>query len=68
VPTQPTYNSTTGAVTIPTVTGVVYQVDGETVTGTYTVPVASSRIVTAVPAPTYKFPANTDDDWQYTRA
>lgn len=67
-PTQPTYNSSTGVVTIPEITGVEYQVDGETVTGTYTVPTGQSRIVTAVPASGYKFPANTDDDWQYTRA
>jgi hypothetical protein len=68
VPTEPTFNATTGDVTIPTVTGVVYQVDGETVTGTYTVPAGESRIVTAVPDSGYRFPANTDDDWQYTRA
>lgn len=68
VPAQPTYVGSTGVITIPNITGVVYQVDGETVTGTYTVPTASSRIVTATPDKGYKFPANTDDDWQYTRA
>lgn len=67
-PTQPTFVPATGVVTIPTVTGVTYSVDGQAVTGTYTVPTGQSRIVRATPKAGYKFPPNTDDDWQFTRA
>jgi hypothetical protein len=62
-PTMPTYNSTTKVITIPTVTGVVYKIDGEVVTGEVTI--TEDTIVTAEPAPGYKFPAVTDDDWFY---
>lgn len=58
-PTAPT--AVGNAVTIPTVTGVVYQVNGVTVTGT--VNITEDTIVKAVPASGYKFPAVIDDDW-----
>lgn len=58
-PTAPTADG--NAVTIPTVTGVVYQVNGVTVTGT--VNITEDTIVKAVPAAGYKFPAVIDDDW-----
>jgi hypothetical protein len=61
VPTAPTYNSTTKVITFPTVTGVVYKVNGVTKTGTLTI--TEDTIVTAVPATGYKFPPVTDDDW-----
>jgi hypothetical protein len=65
--TAPTYNSTTDIITIPTVTGVVYKVNGEVVTGTYG-PITANTVVTAEPAPGYKFPVPTDDDWMFTFA
>jgi len=60
-PTAPTYNGTTHVITIPTVTGVVYQINGVTKTGTVTI--TTDTVVNAVPASGYRFPAVTDDDW-----
>ena len=60
-PTAPTYNSTTKVITIPTVTGVVYKINGVTKTGTVTI--TEDTVVNAVPAAGYKFPTVTDDDW-----
>jgi len=60
-PTSPTFNSTTHVITIPTVTGVIYMINGEVVTGTVTI--AVDTVVNAVPAAGYKFPAVTDSDW-----
>lgn len=65
--TAPTYNSSTDLITIPTVTGVVYKINGEVVTGTYG-PITENTVVTAEPAPGYKFPVPTDDDWMFTFA
>lgn len=62
-PTSPTYNSTTKVITIPVVTGVVYQIDGVTKAGTVTI--TKDTVVTAKPAAGYKFPAVTDADWLY---
>jgi hypothetical protein len=62
-PTAPTYNSTTKVITIPTVTGVQYLVDGVVRTGTVTI--TKDTVVTARPASGYKFPAVTDDDWLF---
>lgn len=60
-PVAPTYNATTKVITIPTTTGVIYQIDGVQVTGAVTI--TKSTVVTAVPATGYRFPAVTDDDW-----
>lgn len=60
-PTAPTYNSTTKVITIPTVTGITYYIDGVAVTGTVTI--TADTVVTAVANPGYKLPAVTDDDW-----
>jgi hypothetical protein len=65
--TAPTYNSTTDLITIPTVTGVVYKVDGEIVTGTYG-PITENTVVTAEPASGYRFPVPSDNDWLFTFA
>ena len=62
-PTAPTYNSTTKVITIPSVTGVVYEINGEPVTGTVTI--TADTVVTAHPAAGYKFPVVSDDDWFY---
>lgn len=60
-PTAPTYNSSTHTITIPTVTGVVYKINGVTKTGD--VVITQDTVVNAVPAAGYKFPAVSDDDW-----
>jgi hypothetical protein len=61
VPAAPTYTDATDTITIPVVTGVVYKIDGEVVTGD--VVITADTIVTADPAPGYRFPAVSDDDW-----
>jgi hypothetical protein len=60
-PTAPTYNATTDQITIPTVTGVEYFIDGVKKTGLVTI--TKDTVVTAAPAAGYKFPAVHDDDW-----
>ena len=62
-PTEPTYNSSTHVITIPSVTGVVYSVDGEDVAAGVLPAITVDTIVQARPAATYKFPAVVDDDW-----
>lgn len=59
----PTYNSTTKEITIPVVTGVIYRIDGEVVTGVVTI--TEDTIVNAITAPGYTFGINSDDDWAY---
>ena len=66
-PDTPTFVEGTGVITIPTVVGVEYRVNGEAVTGTVVVPTGQSRIVKAVPKAGYRFPEGTDDDWKFTR-
>lgn len=61
-PTAPTYNDATDTITIPSVTGVVYMIDGEPVAAGPVV-ISTDTVVTARPATGYKFPAVTDDDW-----
>lgn len=58
-PTAPTIAS--DVITIPTVTGVIYQINGVTVTGTRTITV--DTIVTAKPANTYVFTKPYVDAW-----
>jgi hypothetical protein len=58
----PTYNAATDIITIPTVTGVVYYIDGEVVTGTYG-PITADTVVHAEPAPGYSFTEESDNDW-----
>lgn len=65
-PTAPTFDSGTDTITIPTVTGVVYTIDGEVVTGA--VVITEATIVTAKPAAGYKFPAVIDNDWYFSPA
>ena len=63
-PVEPSYNAATDTITIPTVTGVIYKIDGEVVSGD--VVITANTVVTAVPAFGYRFPAVTDDDWLIT--
>ena len=68
VPAEPSFNATTGVVTIPTTTGVVYESPlGTAVTGTITVASGESVTVFAVPATGYYFATNADDEWTFTR-
>lgn len=62
-PTSPTFNSETNTITIPSITGVVYSIDGEPVTGT--VVITENTVVNANPASGYYFPEVTDDDWVF---
>lgn len=62
-PTAPTYDSGTDIVTIPSVTGVEYRVNGvEVPSGAYG-PIAADVLVTAHPETGYKFPAIVQDEW-----
>lgn len=63
-PTKPTQVG--DDVTIPTITGVVYEINGEVVTGTITL--TENVIVTAKPAPGYQFPPTDDTDWGFAPA
>ena len=70
-PTVPTFNSATGVVTIPTVTGVTYKnqaTDATLAAGAQTAIAAGASIsIKAVPNATYYFPHNFDADWNFTR-
>jgi hypothetical protein len=70
-PTTPTFNSGTGVVTIPTVTGVTYknqETDATLSAGAQTALAAGASLsVVAVPNTGYYFPHNFDADWTFTR-
>jgi hypothetical protein len=63
VPTQPTFVQGTNTIAIPTIVGVVYTINGVSVSGA--VVITEDTIVTAHPVSGYKFPAVTDNDWLY---
>jgi hypothetical protein len=61
-PTAPTYDNGTHLVTIPSVTGVVYKINGVTQTaGTHAQ--TADFVVHAVPAPAYVFSQPSVDEW-----
>lgn len=62
-PTAPSYNSATHTITIPVKTGVVYKVDGATVSGN--VIITADTLVTAVPANGYYFENDAEDSWLF---
>lgn len=70
-PTQPTFVSTTGVITIPVVTGIAYKRadTNATVTGTTTVAgtTGASLVIYAVATAGYAIPANKDTDWEFIR-
>lgn len=71
-PDEPTFNDTTGVVTIPTVTGVQYLIDHlfmEEVSGGAQSAIANGDtvLVTAEPKDGYRFPHNTLATWEFTR-
>jgi hypothetical protein len=65
-PTMPTYNASTDIVTIPSITGVDYYVDGELVPAGAFGPITEDVFVEAQPQAGYKFPAGKDNDWTIT--
>lgn len=70
-PTVPTFNSSTGVTTIPTVTGVTYynqETDATLTAGAQTaLDPGDSLSVEARPNTGYYFPHNHDADWTFTR-
>lgn len=76
-PTSPTFNSSTGVITIPTVTGVTYKTQGTGPLGADNTTLSAgaqtaltagqTQSVKAVPNATYYFPHNFDADWTFTR-
>lgn len=69
-PTEPTFVASTGVVTIPTKTGVVYKnAAGTTLTaGAQTALTAgASMVVNAFPASGYYFSSNANDSWTFKR-
>jgi hypothetical protein len=64
VPGIPTYNNSTHTLTIPSTTGVVYTIN-DVVVAAGPVVITEDTVVNATPAPGYKFPTVTDDDWLF---
>lgn len=70
-PTEPAFNATTGVITIPTVTGVVYKnAAGTTLSAGAQSALASgaSLTVNAFPATGYYFASSEGDTWTFTRS
>lgn len=63
-PTIPTYDQPTHTITIPTVAGVTYYVDGVAQAAGALV-ITGDTVVTALPNAGYKLPTNFDNDWEY---
>lgn len=64
-PTAPTFNDTTDVITIPTVTGVTYYIDGEALVAGAQDPITVDTLVTASPNPGYVFTTPVDTDWLF---
>ena len=62
-PIKPTYDDVTKTITIPTVVGLTYTINGEVVTGD--VVITEDTVVVVKPNPGYKLPVITDDDWYF---
>jgi len=63
-PVVPTYTPATHTITIPTVTGLDYYINGQIVTGN--VVISADTIVSVVPQAGYQIAPNADDDWEVT--
>lgn len=63
-PTQPAFNQATNTITIPTVAGVTYYIDGHSVPAGPRV-ITADTVVQARPNPGYIFTPGVDDDWFY---
>jgi len=69
-PVQPAFDKTTGVVTIPTVTGVIYKnAAGTTLSAGAMSAIAAGASVTiySVPDTNYHFANNQEDSWKFTR-
>lgn len=68
-PVMPTFDPETGALTIPTVTGVVYKHGTTTVNAggsPYSVPAGQTWVIDAIPASGYYFATSDGDQWSFT--
>ena len=65
VVTAPTFDTGTDVITIPSTTGIIYKINGVTKAAGALPPITVNTVVTASPAPGYRFPAVTDDDWLF---
>ena len=63
-PTSPSFDGESNTITVPTVTGVVYRINDEPVTGD--VVIDADTEVEATPAAGYYFPSNSTRTWSYT--
>lgn len=63
-PASPSYNGTTHVITIPTTTGINYEIEDEVVTGTVTI--TDDTEVTASPKSGYYIPAGSTRTWTFT--
>lgn len=63
----PAYNAATHTITIPTQTGVQYEIDGAVVAPGPVV-ITEDTVVTAVPAPGFEFDNASDTDWTFRLA
>lgn len=62
-PTSPSFDGETNTITIPTIAGVIYSIDGETVTGD--VVITSNTDVEARAAQGYQFPSGATTSWNF---
>jgi len=62
-PTVPGFNAATNTITVPTTTGIDYQIAGVTVTGTRVI--NSDTTVTAVPKTGYRLESGAPSEWLY---
>ncbi len=63
-PTQPAFDDETNTITIPTVAGVTYRIDGSSVAAGPVV-ISTDTVVSATPNAGYIFTSGIDDDWFY---
>ena len=63
IPVAPTFDDDDLEISIPTVTGVRYQISGSPVTGTVTI--EEETTVTAVPEAGYRFPTSATTSWTF---
>lgn len=62
-PTEPTYDTGTNIMTVPTIAGVAYYMDDEVLAPGAQPAFTENHMVEARPLVGYKFPANIDTDW-----
>lgn len=64
-PTEPTFDSGTDVITIPSIVGVEYRINGVVVAAGAQPPITVDTLVTAHPLVGYKFPEVVDTDWLF---